>query len=687
MTFGPAFLYTFAAVITQIIWRMVRQILFTLFLGGIVLLSPYGLKAQTATQIEGDYSLVSGSSFDFKGNSLEEIFKEVSVNEIDELDIKGQLSEADLGWFKEHRKSFISLQSLGIRDATTPIPAECFAGLPLLRDVALHKSTALGTMAFYDCPSLEYVTAPKVTSLGEWSLANCPALQIAAFPELESIADYAFAGCEQLNLLLGITPPSSVSAKAFDYCPSVRYLLLGNSNMSMSNEELQHAWDAYDQAAGGANWQGFSYRNLYLLNNSTEYAGIGQLTMHEPGSEVRLAVEPGYHMEGFVWYEGTREHPIGLAHPLELQDSVYTFKMPQANIWLEGRRTPNQYEVEFDANGGEGYMHGQELTYDKPAHLSACAYTRTDYAFIGWALEPNAPKATYDNVQMVSNLTPKSGAQITLYAIWKPQNELKEFSVTYGEKGATGGKLSVKTESAAVAAGDKVAEGQLITTSIEIDSHTSLRCARLVATMGDKSILLNVGDWLAVTDDVNLTATFVSGAYSDKAVLHYKKAVHGGRIEITADGFPIAEDDAVEQATAIDIKLIPDNGYKPRAIIINGLGVEGGVFRYTVRGTTHIAYCFERIESQKPDPNLTPVGQLLSTAQVVPNPFGDLLTVENAADVLGYQLLNLQGMVVASGTHSGSQRLQIATESLPAGFYLLVLQSAEGSTTLRAVKR
>ena len=44
-------------------------------------------------------------------------------------------------------------------------------------------------------------------------------------------------------------------------------------------------------------------------------------------------------------------------------------------------------------------------------------------------------------------------------------------------------------------------------------------------------------------------------------------------------------------------------------------------------------------------------------------------------------------MVVASGTHSGSQRLQIATESLPAGFYLLVLQSAEGSTTLRAVKR
>ena len=186
---------------------------------------------------------------------------------------------------------------------------------------------------------------------------------------------------------------------------------------------------------------------------------------------------------------------------------------------------------------------------------------------------------------------------------------------------------------------------------------------------------------------MNLTATFVSGAYSDKAVLHYKKAVHGGRIEITADGFPIAEDDAVEQATAIDIRLIPDNGYKPRAIIINGLGVEGGVFRYTVRGTTHIAYCFERIESQKPDPNLTPVGQLLSTAQVVPNPFGDLLTVENAADVLGYQLLNLQGMVVASGTHSGSQRLQIATESLPAGFYLLVLQSAEGSTTLRAVKR
>ena len=210
-------------------------------------------------------------------------------------------------------------------------------------------------------------------------------------------------------------------------------------------------------------------------------------------------------------------------------------------------------------------------------------------------------------------------------------------------------------------------------------------------TAEGKTSELLVDEWYAVKGDMQITATFAENKQHVK--IQYEDSVPGGRIEVTAEGFLIKDDrSSLDEGTTIELTLKPSEGYRSRSIVISGelVPLTGNKATYTLKGQeAEIFYCFDRIPTSKPkpQPDPNPTTTLLSAAQVVPNPFGDLLTVENAADVLGYQLLNLQGMVVASGTHSGGPRLQIATESLPAGFYLLVLQSAEGSTTLRAVKR
>ena len=85
----------------------------------------------------------------------------------------------------------------------------------------------------------------------------------------------------------------------------------------------------------------------------------------------------------------------------------------------------NSYEVAFDANGGTGDMTSQTFVYDTEDTLSANVFTREGYTFAGWAKEPKATAADYDDQATVSNLA--IGGSVTLYAVWKPVSYLVAF--------------------------------------------------------------------------------------------------------------------------------------------------------------------------------------------------------------------------------------------------------------------
>ena len=74
------------------------------------------------------------------------------------------------------------------------------------------------------------------------------------------------------------------------------------------------------------------------------------------------------------------------------------------------------YYVKFDANGGTGAMSNQTFTVDVAQALSTNVFTRSGYAFQGWATS-KAGGVAYKDCAIVSNLT-EAGSTVTLYANW-----------------------------------------------------------------------------------------------------------------------------------------------------------------------------------------------------------------------------------------------------------------------------
>ena len=130
--------------------------------------------------------------------------------------------------------------------------------------------------------------------------------------------------------------------------------------------------------------------------------------------------------------------------------------MGAANTTVYARWTANTYYVVYNANGGSGSMATQAMSYGTAYNLSANAYSRSGYTFLGWSTNPSATTATYANGQAVSNLTATNGGSVILYAVWERMCTIYmhtnggtfnsyAISPTYGErvrkKGAAVGEL------------------------------------------------------------------------------------------------------------------------------------------------------------------------------------------------------------------------------------------------------
>jgi uncharacterized repeat protein (TIGR02543 family) len=91
------------------------------------------------------------------------------------------------------------------------------------------------------------------------------------------------------------------------------------------------------------------------------------------------------------------------------------------------------YTIKFNANGGSGTMSNLAMTYNTAKNLTANAFTRPGYTFLGWSTNSSATTATYKDKQSVNNLTTDVGATINLYAIW----EANTYTITFNANGGT----------------------------------------------------------------------------------------------------------------------------------------------------------------------------------------------------------------------------------------------------------
>ena len=74
------------------------------------------------------------------------------------------------------------------------------------------------------------------------------------------------------------------------------------------------------------------------------------------------------------------------------------------------------YAVKFNANGGTGTMAAQRIDRDVAAKLSANAFARSGYTFIGWS-KSKSGNVAYANKAAVKNLA-DAGESVTLFAQW-----------------------------------------------------------------------------------------------------------------------------------------------------------------------------------------------------------------------------------------------------------------------------
>ena len=93
------------------------------------------------------------------------------------------------------------------------------------------------------------------------------------------------------------------------------------------------------------------------------------------------------------------------------------YKLADKDITIKAIYTAKTYTVIYDANGGEGAMANQIMSYDKADTLKACGFTREGHTFLGWNTKADGSGVFYADQQVVKNMTIVDG--IVLYAQWQ----------------------------------------------------------------------------------------------------------------------------------------------------------------------------------------------------------------------------------------------------------------------------
>ena len=145
---------------------------------------------------------------------------------------------------------------------------------------------------------------------------------------------------------------------------------------------------------------------------------------------------------------------LGWSTNANATSTTYEDQESVSNLTSENNKTiilyavwqANKYTIKFDGNGAtSGSMSNLSMTYDVAKNLTANAFLRAGYTFVGWSTNANASTARYTNGQNVNNLTAENNGVVTLYAVWNPndgtnyvvKHYLQNIDGTYGEADST----------------------------------------------------------------------------------------------------------------------------------------------------------------------------------------------------------------------------------------------------------
>ena len=119
--------------------------------------------------------------------------------------------------------------------------------------------------------------------------------------------------------------------------------------------------------------------------------------------------------------------------PAQLRDN---YNSSMAGTWVWEIAT---YTVHFDPNGGTGEMEDRVFNCGSDVTLPGCTF-QNDVDFLGWATDPNATKAEYEDEATGTFSTEKDG-EVTLYVVWDVSNK---YTIHFKAQDGAAGSMPTK---------------------------------------------------------------------------------------------------------------------------------------------------------------------------------------------------------------------------------------------------
>lgn len=251
-----------------------------------------------------------------------------------------------------------SLTNVVIPNSVTTL-GDAFYGCTGLTNIVIPNSiTEIGICTFRDCTNLKSVTIPNsVTSIGWAAFSNCSSLTSIMIPEsVKEIESDVFHSCSALTeVTCKSTTPVTVSSSEFYGVPTTTatlYVPKGSKN-------------AYASATGWSKFQNiieFSLIPEYTITYMVDGEKFHSETI-EQGAEIPIIDAPVKEGHTFIGWENMPSN------------------MPDKDITVYAKFTPNNYIVTFNANGKVVYS--EPLAYGTTI-IAPDAPEIECYAFVEW---------------------------------------------------------------------------------------------------------------------------------------------------------------------------------------------------------------------------------------------------------------------------------------------------------------
>ena len=179
-----------------------------------------------------------------------------------------------------------------------------------------------------------------------------------------------------------------------------------------------------------ATWEPFAYKVAFDGNGATS-GTMKRISMTADAAKVLPA--NSFARKGYTFQGWSMDKSAAKAMYVDGQRVRNLSDKDGATVTLYAVWKANRYTIRFDANGGAGSMNSVSATYGKKIALSANAFKRANFSFIGWSKDKDDSEARYADRQKVKNLTSADGRTVTLYAVWKRKTYTVKFDANGGD--------------------------------------------------------------------------------------------------------------------------------------------------------------------------------------------------------------------------------------------------------------